>query len=606
MVELSDGDHLFVLFRGERQRDRALLAVYAASVVRGYNPVFVRDRCEPGYVTRLLENAGLATDGLIVHEATTDEVYFPTGEFVPERTLDYWDRVFGELTESTQRPSRAAAEMSWIARNRPPAEQLLDYELQLNRFIRRHPLAGVCFYDLDDIPADLLVDLLVAHPIVAIGGAVYDSVWHRLCDGRVFADSEWPAVVREAALLLQPILVGVRDESEGADILCWTWARLLGADLVAIVSPTDRTVRGTLDGRDVTPRVVSTLSAAVYDPSAAGAPWSMDGFEGCFVWAVDRPRHPATFVVVGWRTGIGSTAARDELARLVPLAGLVHGTSATVAASSPSSPSTSPSVISGRATVTVHPAAPALASAASAWDLHNSLEDLLAFPVAASPKPAWAFGVGLPDPRRVVVVDLGDDLSPAARLDAALASRSVPATLRDGLVVLLVDAEFDPHTLHSELITRDDVGRVAIGVGSRCDGPDDVPGSYREACRAAAFAANGPAPVVRFDDLDILHVLSAAEGPLLAEFVTEWLGPLVDYDRRHGGALLPTVRAYLDAGGNQAIAAKTLGVHVSTLKYRLQRVRDVANWDLSDPDVGFHVHLAVRTHDTGTVIREKA
>jgi DNA-binding PucR family transcriptional regulator len=39
-------------------------------------------------------------------------------------------------------------------------------------------------------------------------------------------------------------------------------------------------------------------------------------------------------------------------------------------------------------------------------------------------------------------------------------------------------------------------------------------------------------------------------------------------------------------------------VHRSTLKYRLQRIRELTGLDLSDPEIHFNLQLATRAHLT--------
>jgi DNA-binding PucR family transcriptional regulator len=54
------------------------------------------------------------------------------------------------------------------------------------------------------------------------------------------------------------------------------------------------------------------------------------------------------------------------------------------------------------------------------------------------------------------------------------------------------------------------------------------------------------------------------------------------------------VSRYLECGRNYDRTAHALNVHRSTLKYRLQRIREVSGHDLGDPDVCFNLQLATR------------
>jgi DNA-binding PucR family transcriptional regulator len=46
-----------------------------------------------------------------------------------------------------------------------------------------------------------------------------------------------------------------------------------------------------------------------------------------------------------------------------------------------------------------------------------------------------------------------------------------------------------------------------------------------------------------------------------------------------------------------------LAIHRSTLKYRLQRIREISRRDLSDPDTQFNLQLATRAWQTLQALR---
>lgn len=110
---------------------------------------------------------------------------------------------------------------------------------------------------------------------------------------------------------------------------------------------------------------------------------------------------------------------------------------------------------------------------------------------------------------------------------------------------------------------------------------DALPDAWRQACFAHEIARRqlAPGPVAswnQFDDLGAHRLLYPWwRTPAAEHFVTAVLGDLPAHDRRHGGVLLPTLRAYLAHGGNAASAAQALAIHRNTLSYRLRRVADL-------------------------------
>jgi len=81
-------------------------------------------------------------------------------------------------------------------------------------------------------------------------------------------------------------------------------------------------------------------------------------------------------------------------------------------------------------------------------------------------------------------------------------------------------------------------------------------------------------------------------------FVHRWLGALADYDRVHSSSLIETLSQYLEVGGNYAATAHALSTHRNTVKYRLQRIRDISGLDLADPHTRFNLQLATRARQT--------
>lgn len=61
------------------------------------------------------------------------------------------------------------------------------------------------------------------------------------------------------------------------------------------------------------------------------------------------------------------------------------------------------------------------------------------------------------------------------------------------------------------------------------------------------------------------------------------LDDLRDYDHRHGSDYTVTLAAYLDAFGDINAASAALGIHRTTLRYRLRRITELALIDIDDP-----------------------
>jgi sugar diacid utilization regulator len=235
------------------------------------------------------------------------------------------------------------------------------------------------------------------------------------------------------------------------------------------------------------------------------------------------------------------------------------------------------------------------------------LEDLLAGadPQAAVER-ARAIGCDLLEPRRVAVIsELGADADDDRRFEAvrrALRDHAMGSllTTRAGTVIVLADATSDWAAVRAAVV-RTLAGDCRIGIGGSVTNPADIPRSYREAQLALRLvkASDRPSSVTAFDDLGVFRLLAGADDTGSVErFVSEWLGTLLEYDARKPAELVPTLSRFLEAGQGYEATSDALAIHRSTLKYRLQRIREISGHDLSDADTRFNLQLATRAWQT--------
>jgi DNA-binding PucR family transcriptional regulator len=94
-----------------------------------------------------------------------------------------------------------------------------------------------------------------------------------------------------------------------------------------------------------------------------------------------------------------------------------------------------------------------------------------------------------------------------------------------------------------------------------------------------------------------MQVLLARLAEVAADEPISPLGPLrtlIERDTRQNTQLVETLRAYLDAFGDVAVAADRLGIHHNTLRYRLQKLREIPGLDLADPEQRLALQLQLR------------
>ena len=176
---------------------------------------------------------------------------------------------------------------------------------------------------------------------------------------------------------------------------------------------------------------------------------------------------------------------------------------------------------------------------------------------------------------------------------------------REGSVVLVCSIEQPWGKFRDTALARMPGGRCRVGVGGLCDGIPELPRSYREAQLGLRLQRDADVGgVTVFDELGLFRLVGAGDTAAAERIVRHWVGALIDYDARRHTDLTLTLSVYLDVGGHHERAATTLSVHQSTLKYRLQRIRELTGFDLRDPEARFNLHIATRTWRTLEAIRE--
>ena len=79
----------------------------------------------------------------------------------------------------------------------------------------------------------------------------------------------------------------------------------------------------------------------------------------------------------------------------------------------------------------------------------------------------------------------------------------------------------------------------------------------------------------------------------LRAFAGRELGPLLAYDTAHGTSLIADLAAYLESGGNKALAAARAHVARPTFYERLRHIERVLGVSLADPESRTCLHVAL-------------
>jgi purine catabolism regulator len=111
----------------------------------------------------------------------------------------------------------------------------------------------------------------------------------------------------------------------------------------------------------------------------------------------------------------------------------------------------------------------------------------------------------------------------------------------------------------------------------------------------AALESESSQDITHYEDLGLFRIISLDESASnLQSFCVDMLAPLLDYDREHGSELVKTLRIYLENNQNLARTAKALFIHYNTIRYRLDRIREIIGDAIDHPQQRLSLEIALQ------------
>jgi sugar diacid utilization regulator len=163
---------------------------------------------------------------------------------------------------------------------------------------------------------------------------------------------------------------------------------------------------------------------------------------------------------------------------------------------------------------------------------------------------------------------------------------------RPELAVLVPGAEPDLMKRAVESVAAELSGgmpgfQTAVASSRTVADPVDVHRAAAEAVLTANVAEARGAATLTFEETGSYRLLLTAisEDPSeLQRFFDETVAPLIGYDEQYETELVRTLETFLDEDANVARTAERLFTHRHTIRYRLERVRELTGFDVGSTD----------------------
>ncbi|ADC49865.1 transcriptional regulator, PucR family protein [Alkalihalophilus pseudofirmus OF4] len=131
------------------------------------------------------------------------------------------------------------------------------------------------------------------------------------------------------------------------------------------------------------------------------------------------------------------------------------------------------------------------------------------------------------------------------------------------------------------------VSSYRFGVGKYIYQLEDVNVSYKTAREALLLTnrAHHKEMSMFYDDLHLYRILSVIhQHANLDEIVSDYLAPVIEYDKRYNGQLLETLKAYLTCSGSKQETAKRLFIVRQTLYHRIEKLEKLLGSDFMEAE----------------------
>jgi sugar diacid utilization regulator len=180
----------------------------------------------------------------------------------------------------------------------------------------------------------------------------------------------------------------------------------------------------------------------------------------------------------------------------------------------------------------------------------------------------------------------------ASRGARAVTSGAVAAPVGDELVVVVPGADPALARRTAEAVERElDLNlssfHVAVALSRPAGDPVDGHRANAEALLAANVAEAQGQTLLAFEETGAYRILLPAmsEDPgELQRFHDETVAPLLAYDAQYDTELVRTLETFLESDGNVAGTAQKLYTHRHTVRYRLERVKELTGLDVASTD----------------------
>jgi len=176
------GIHIGYIYNDEAERNKIVFQFLESGLLNGEKAAYFMDVASIAGMEKHRHALGL--DKLSERHrgritlATTQEIYYPGGTFVPDEILDRLGIFYTQSLDEGFTGVRIIGETSWLARGMPGSSRFMEYEARVNDTFINYPVNAICLYDGSLFDSAMLRDVLAVHPIIVVHGQAVKNPYY--------------------------------------------------------------------------------------------------------------------------------------------------------------------------------------------------------------------------------------------------------------------------------------------------------------------------------------------------------------------------------------------------------------------------------------------
>ncbi len=175
-IVYQQGDHVCTLFSSPEEQLTAAIEYIKGGLARGERCLYVCGEHSVREFTAALRSAGINVTaeekrGALVI-VTKESAHLKGGSFDPDKMISLLHVALKDALDSGFAGLCAAGDMSWVLDGAPGSERLAEYEARLNDFYQSNKALGLCQYNRNTLPSNVLDHCMATHAYVRIEGPI--------------------------------------------------------------------------------------------------------------------------------------------------------------------------------------------------------------------------------------------------------------------------------------------------------------------------------------------------------------------------------------------------------------------------------------------------